>query len=151
MNAASVPDAEDWIREVKARPDLATREARIPTSYKRAIVESDGHDTLVTDIPDLAYGMVWPGAYARVVPNRFIETWIGREGELRYGQIDAAAAVGRAFVAEDADRGVVYAGQSAGSIDAVEPAGVVVENIVAQAVELLRHRAAALVEADQAL
>jgi enoyl-[acyl-carrier protein] reductase II len=95
--------------------------------------------------------MVWPGAYARVVRNRFIETWIGREGELRYGQIDAATAVGRAFVAEDADRGVVYAGQSAGSIDAVEPAGVVVENIVAQAVELLRHRAAALVEADQAL
>jgi NAD(P)H-dependent flavin oxidoreductase YrpB (nitropropane dioxygenase family) len=125
---------------------LATREARIPASYKRVIVDSDGHDTLVTDIPDLAYGAVWPGAYARVVRNRFIETWIGREEELRYGQIDAAATVARAFAAEDADRGVVYAGQSSGSIDAVEPAGTVVEKIVAQAVELLRHRAADLVE-----
>src|SRR5437899_7272680 len=31
---------------------LATNEAPLPDGYKRAIVESDGHDTLITEIPD---------------------------------------------------------------------------------------------------
>ena len=123
---------------------LATIEAQIPSSYKQVITDSDGHDTLVTDIPDVAYGVVWPGAYARVRRNRFIEEWIGREGELRYRQSEAAVAARRAFTDGDADHGVAYAGQSAGLIDSVEPAAVVVERIVTQAEALLRDRTAAL-------
>ena len=40
---------------------LATNEAPLPDGYKRAIVESDGHDTLITEIPDIVSGTVWPG------------------------------------------------------------------------------------------
>ena len=58
---------------------LATNEAPLPDGYKRAIVESDGHDTLITEIPDIVSGTVWPGAYARVRRNGFIEEWLGRE------------------------------------------------------------------------
>ena len=120
---------------------LATEEAHIPAGYKQVITASDGHDTLATEIPDLAYGMVWPGAYARVKRNHFVETCIGREGELRYRQGEVAAAARRAFVGGDADRGVAYIGQSAGLIDAVEPAAMVVERIVAEATAPLRDRA----------
>src|SRR5436305_1311872 len=42
---------------------LATDEAPIPDSFKQAILESGGHDTVVTDVPDVANGQVWPGAY----------------------------------------------------------------------------------------
>jgi hypothetical protein len=46
-------------------------------------VDSDGHDTLLSEVSDLLSGMIWPGAYGRVVRNRLIETWTGREGQLR--------------------------------------------------------------------
>jgi hypothetical protein len=32
---------------------------------------------MLTDIPDIASGQVWPGAMARVLRNRFIERWAG--------------------------------------------------------------------------
>ena len=58
---------------------LATAGSPLPNTYKQAIVASDGHDTLATEIPDLATGTVWPGAYR----NQFVQRWIGREGDLR--------------------------------------------------------------------
>jgi NAD(P)H-dependent flavin oxidoreductase YrpB (nitropropane dioxygenase family) len=123
---------------------LATTEASIPESFKQVIVDSDGHTSLLTEIPDVATGAVWPGAYARVERNRFVERWLGREGELRYRQPDAAAALGRAREAGDVDEAVLYTGQSAGLVDAVEPAAAVVERIVADATSLLRDRAPSL-------
>ena len=60
---------------------------------------SDGHDTIVTEIPDVASGQVWPGAYARSLHNRFIERWIGREGELRRRQAEVSAEVRAAYAA----------------------------------------------------
>lgn len=123
---------------------LATPEASIPQSYKQVIVDADGHNTVVTEIPDVASGNVWPGAYARVDRNRFVETWIGREGELRARQAEVAAAIGAALAAGDVDEAVVYTGQTVGLIDAIEPAGLVVERIVADATSLLRERAPSL-------
>jgi NAD(P)H-dependent flavin oxidoreductase YrpB (nitropropane dioxygenase family) len=123
---------------------LATPEASIPQSYKRVIVEADGHNTVVTEIPDVANGVVWPGAYARVDRNRFIQAWVGREGELRSRQADVAAAVGGALAAGDVDEAIVYMGQTVGLIDSIEPAAAVVERIVNEATSLLRERAEAV-------
>jgi NAD(P)H-dependent flavin oxidoreductase YrpB (nitropropane dioxygenase family) len=127
---------------------LATPEAPMPDGYKRAIVASDGHNTIATEIPDVASGVVWPGAYARVERNRAVETWIGREGELRYRQAEVAEAARLSFATGDADQGFVYTGQSAGLIGAIEPAAAVVERIVAEATTLLRERARSLLVAD---
>jgi NAD(P)H-dependent flavin oxidoreductase YrpB (nitropropane dioxygenase family) len=117
---------------------LATAEASIPDAYKQLLVDSDGHNTVVTELPDIANATVWPGAYARIERNRFYETWAGREGELRYRHAEAAAAAWRALEAGDTDNAFLYTGQTAGLIDAIEPAAVIVERIVADATERLR-------------
>src|SRR6266545_5780769 len=56
---------------------LATDESPLAEPFKQVICESDGHDTLLTDLPDLASGRTWPGAHPRVVRNRFVEEWLG--------------------------------------------------------------------------
>jgi NAD(P)H-dependent flavin oxidoreductase YrpB (nitropropane dioxygenase family) len=117
---------------------LATEEAPLPDGYKRAIVASDGHDTLLTEIPDIAAGQVWPGAYARVLRNEFIEEWLGREGELRrnLGQVRQSLQAARA--AGDAKRGSLLIGQDAGLIDSIEPAGALLTRLAAEAEAILR-------------
>ena len=125
---------------------LATKEAPFPDGYKRAIVESDGHDTLLSEIPDIAAGQVWPGAYARVLRNDFIEEWLGREGELRRHLSEVRRSLQDARAAGDARRGSLLMGQDAGLIDSIEPAGALVERLAAEAETILRKRAAALME-----
>jgi NAD(P)H-dependent flavin oxidoreductase YrpB (nitropropane dioxygenase family) len=119
---------------------LATDEAPLPDGYKRAIVESDGHDTVITEIPDIASGTVWPGAYARARRNAFIEEWLGREGELRRRWREVLPKVQAARASGDADRGSLLMGEDAGLIDSIEPAGALVEHLAAEAEAILRQR-----------
>jgi NAD(P)H-dependent flavin oxidoreductase YrpB (nitropropane dioxygenase family) len=119
---------------------LATDEAPFPDGYKRAIVESDGHDTLISEIPDIVSGQVWPGAYARVRRNAFIKEWIGREGELRRRWREVLPQVQAARAAGDADRGTLLMGEDAGLIDSIEPAGGLVTRLAADAEAALRER-----------
>jgi len=123
---------------------LATPESPVPEAWKRAIVASDGDDTLLTEIPDVARGRAWPGAYSRVTRNRYIERWLGREGELRRRQKEVAAGVEKALAAGDVDEVPLFIGQDAGLIDAIEPAADLVARIV-------RDAEAALEKASRAL
>jgi NAD(P)H-dependent flavin oxidoreductase YrpB (nitropropane dioxygenase family) len=124
---------------------LATTEASISATYKEAIVRCDDHGTVLTELPDVANAMGWPGAYARVQRNGFIATWPGREGELRRVQPSLAQALQRAFETGDADGGLLYSGQSAALIHTIEPAAEVLWRIVDDAVEILNGRALSLV------
>ena len=119
---------------------LATDEAPIAKGFKQAILDSDGHDTLVTDIPDVASGNTWPGAYVRVRRNRFIEEWMGRDNELRRRRAEVSAQLREAAQAGDPDRGAVMIGQTAGLIDRIEPAGDLVRQISRDAEAILRER-----------
>jgi NAD(P)H-dependent flavin oxidoreductase YrpB (nitropropane dioxygenase family) len=119
---------------------LATDEAPIAKGFKQAILESDGHDTLVTDIPDVANGQAWPGAYVRVRRNRFIEEWMGRGNELRRRRVEVSAQLREAAKAGDPDRGAIMIGQTAGLIDRVEPAADLVRQISRAAEAILRDR-----------
>jgi len=119
---------------------LATDEAPIAKGFKQAILDSDGHDTLVTDIPDVASGNTWPGAYVRVRRNRFIEEWMGRDNELRRRRVEVSAQLREAARAGDPDRGAVMIGQTAGLIDRVEPAADLVRQISRDAEAVLRER-----------
>ena len=86
-------------------------------------------------------GQVWPGAYARVRRNAFIEEWLGREGELRRRRLEVLPGVQAARASGDAERGSLQMGQDAGLIDAIEPAGALVARLAADAETALRERA----------
>ena len=119
---------------------LATKESPLHPRFKQAVLDSDGHDTVLTEIPDLARGTVWPGAMARSRRNALIERWAGREWELRARQPEAAAALQHAMEAGDADNASLLIGQDAGLIHDIPPAGEIVERIVAEAEILLKDR-----------
>ena len=119
---------------------LATPESPLHPNLKQVILDSDGHDTIATEIVDVAQGNVWPGAYARVKRNRLVEDWIGREGELRRRQPEVARRIAAARAAGDADYAVLYTGQTAGLIDELRPAADVVIGLVAEAEDVIRER-----------
>ncbi len=123
---------------------LATTEAPLHPNYKQAILDSDGHDTDLTEVPDLATGLVWPGAYARARRNAFIRQWSGRTWELRQRQPLLVGDVRAARAAGDVDRGILLIGQDAGLINAIEPAGELVARIVREAHTIITGRLAAL-------
>jgi NAD(P)H-dependent flavin oxidoreductase YrpB (nitropropane dioxygenase family) len=74
-------------------------------NFKQAIVDSDGHDTQLSEIPDIAAGQVWPGAMTRSRRNRFIERWAGREWTLRRDRADAIEELAAARKSGDVDEG----------------------------------------------
>ena len=119
---------------------LATPEAPLPERYKQAICDSDGHDTLLTELPDVVNGQVWPGAFARVLRTSFIQEWLGREGEVRFNRAALAKRLADARANGDVPNGALLVGQDAGLIETIEPAGDVVRRIVLEAEDILRTR-----------
>lgn len=126
---------------------LATKESPLHPNFKQAVLDSDGHDTMLTEIPDIARGNVWPGAMARSRRNAFIERWAGREWELRARQPEVFAALQQAAAAGDVDNASLLIGQDAGLIHDIPAAGEIVERIVSEAEALLTHGLPKLVSA----
>lgn len=126
---------------------LATNESPLPAGYKQAIVASDGHDTVLSEIPDIASGRVWPGAYARVRVNAFVKEWSGREGELRRRRDEVRRGLAAARSAGDAEHGSLLIGQDAGLIDSIEPAGALIARLAADAERVLAQVSGLLVDA----
>ena len=112
----------------------ASREMGASAFEKDAIVASDGSDTLWDAVVDAACGLVWPhGVRGRVLRNRFTAEWEGRDAALRE-KVAGYPLFG--FVAElagDPDRKLNWAGESAGLVDAVRPAGEIVRDVMADA------------------
>jgi NAD(P)H-dependent flavin oxidoreductase YrpB (nitropropane dioxygenase family) len=128
---------------------MATPEAPIHANFKQAIVRSDGHDTVLTEIPDIVSGRVWPGAMNRAQRNRLIERWAGREWALRQHLHEAALAVLEARRAGDVDNAPLSFGQDAGLIDSIKGAEDVIRDIVAEAEEIIRGRLQGLLHGRQ--
>ncbi len=116
---------------------LATTESPLHPNFKQAIVESDGHDTLLSELPDLAAGIVWPGAMSRSRRNRFIERWAGRDWAIRQNQAEILAQVREARQRGDKDEAPLTMGQDAGLIHDIAPAGEIVARIAREAEETL--------------
>ena len=119
---------------------LATDEAPVHPNYKQAIVDADDTATIFSEVPDIARQRPWPGAIGRALRNPLIESWHGREDELRA----TVGAVGE--ILEQGKRegrredGLMFAGQVSGLIHDIRPAGQVVGDLVAEAEALLRER-----------
>ena len=119
---------------------MATPEAPIHRNFKQAIVESDGHDTVLTEIPDIASQRVWPGAMSRAQRNPFIERWAGREWALRQNATEIGKQLLAARAAGDVNNASLSFGQDAGLIDSVKSVKEVVQDIVAEAERIMRER-----------
>jgi nitronate monooxygenase len=113
---------------------LATPEAiEIDDSYKGAIVESDGGDTVFTRAYDIVSGLPWPaGIGERIRRDAFTDEWADREADLRAGAQHAPPG-----------RPILY-GQSARVATQVRPAAEVVRTLSEDAERALRARPTAL-------
>jgi NAD(P)H-dependent flavin oxidoreductase YrpB (nitropropane dioxygenase family) len=119
---------------------MATPEAPIHPNFKQAIIESDGHDTVLTEIPDLASQRVWPGAMSRAQRNGFIGRWAGREWALRQNAQEIGRQVSAARAAGDIDNASLSFGQDAGLIDSIKSVREVIEDIIAEAEDIIKGR-----------
>jgi NAD(P)H-dependent flavin oxidoreductase YrpB (nitropropane dioxygenase family) len=119
---------------------LATVESPLHPNFKQAIVDCDGHDTALSEIPDIAAGEVWPGAMSRSRRNRFIERWAGREWLLRSRQAEARASIQAARKAGDINEAPLSMGQDAGLIKDIPAAGEIVRRIAEEAAAILSKR-----------
>lgn len=119
---------------------VATDEVPMPPWLKQAIVDSDGHDTVCTTVPDALTGRDWPGAWSRVLRTPVIEKWLGREPELRRRRREVMAVFDAMDDEKEPEDWLFWVGQSAGLVDDVAPAGEIVKRIVAEAEAILRVR-----------
>lgn len=123
---------------------LASVESPLHPNFKQAILDSDGHDTFLTEIPDLAAGLVWPGAMSRSLRNAFAERWVGREWMIRQHQKKIFKDVRAAREAGDAEETPLSMGQDAGLINDIPPAAEIVTRIAAEAEAILAKRLPAM-------
>jgi nitronate monooxygenase len=122
----------------------ASREALVKEGHHRAILETAGDGTLRTRIPDIARQLPWPpGFTARIRRNAFTDRWHGHEGALAAALDVEGPRYRQAFEAGDPDHTAVWFGEAAGLVHAIAPAGSIVEQMVAQALQRLRSPAGA--------
>ncbi|MGC1464377.1 MAG: nitronate monooxygenase [Pseudolabrys sp.] len=114
----------------------ASKEAIVPGPFQQAAIDSDGDATIRTSVVDVVRRKEWPGEFtARVMKNRFVNDWHGREAALASAEnaereLDRYA---RGWQSGDADNTGVFVGEAAGLIHDVRPAGEIVRGIVAEA------------------
>jgi nitronate monooxygenase len=119
---------------------VASSEALIPAEFQAAIVAADGDTSMKTAVVDIVRGYHWPDDIkVRVLKNRFVSTWHGREDALAEAQTNAVERerYWSAFRGGDAQNSGVLAGEAAGLIREVKPAARIVEDMVDEAQRIL--------------
>lgn len=130
---------------------LATPEAvEVSDAHKARIVQSDGEDTIYTEVFDIVeqklFGIRWPdGIASRSYRNRFAAEWHGREHELRTRLEQVAPVYAQALERRDPETGAVLMGQSAAFVESIRPAADVVRSICEDAERILRDGLSMLV------
>ena len=115
-----------------------------PASHERAAAAS-GDDTVATTVHDRVRGITWPRGYtSRVLRSPFVATWAGREDELGRELHRVAPEYRRAVRDDDVDVAQVVVGEAVGLVQRTEPAGKVLQSLVAGAVAALRDPAGVL-------
>jgi nitronate monooxygenase len=120
---------------------VASAEATGERWVKGRVVEATVDDTVLTRVYDLATNAPFPPEIRhRVLRNEFTATWQGRDDEVVARRQELLAQLSAAERAGDTRIAGVTAGNAAGLIHAVEPAGDIVRRIVAEAERILRER-----------
>lgn len=126
----------------------ATQEALIHPSAKARILAATGDETVRTSVYDIVRNRAWPAEYTgRLMRNRFIETWHGREGELRGLAAEEREKVEAADRTGDHDVSNVTVGEAIGLVRDLPPAGALVERLAAETEAQLASVSRALIAA----
>src|SRR5487761_247011 len=108
---------------------LATPEARGRGHSKDVILNALGSQTVASTFYDDVLGQVWPGAMVRAIKHPLLEEWAGRQREWALAADQLRPSLEAAITAGD----FVLAGQSAGLVHDIVPAGELVARIAKQA------------------
>lgn len=121
---------------------LATDEAPLHENYKEAIVKSNGHDTILTNIPDLIGENNWPEGSARALKNDFINYWMENQNMIGENAKLLNETSLKARREGYVDKTSLLVGQDAGLIDSVLPIKEMITNMVDQAENIITKRLA---------
>ena len=117
-----------------------SEESLASDAAKARIVSANGDATVRTRVFDIGRGAAWPLEFTgRGLANSFTDAWHGREAEL-WNDTIARAQYNHAFEASDLDTAVVWAGEGIYLIGKIEPAGAIVQGIMAGAEAALAQR-----------
>jgi nitronate monooxygenase len=116
----------------------ATRESLGDDKAKQRILEARETGTVQTRVFDLTQSIPWPEEFpGRALRNSFTTRWHGREEDLRTHLSSAAVELREALERGDYSEAYIYAGQAAGLVNDLLPAGELVERLAAEAEERL--------------
>ncbi len=119
---------------------LATREAPISAAWKQAILDAAPGATVASPAFDFIWGQVWPGVQARALCNGLAERWTSADPDaLLAARDDILAEITQAERSDDPEGMILLSGTGAGLIRDLQPAGDIVRDVVATAVETLRE------------
>lgn len=118
---------------------IACEESEAAEGFRQAIIRADGDATVKSNSVDVVRKRYWPNPefVVRVLHNRFVAKWHGRERELEQVIDVEHDRFWTAFKAGDAENSGVLMGQVAGIIHDAPPAARIIEAMVSQACRLL--------------
>jgi len=140
---------------------LASEEAYAHPEYKRRIVAATEEDVTTTSI----FGPEWPDQPMRVIRNRVVREWTGRDGKTP-PQPDPPITIGKTLLAGheypmpkfsaalptpdttgDFEEMCIAAGDGAAIVNRVQPAAEIIREMMGEAERLLRERLPAMLAA----
>jgi nitronate monooxygenase len=118
---------------------VASQESEAPEGFRQAIIRADGDGTIKSNSVDVVRKRYWPNPefVVRVLKNKFVSKWHGREREIEEAIDLEHERFWSAFTAGDADNAGVLMGEVCGLIQDAPHAAQIVEGMVAQACQLL--------------
>ena len=129
---------------------LATPEAPVSPAYKRALLAAKPGDTVAAGLYDRVWETDWSGVRVRTLRNALVARWLDRLDEIPAHRAEIHAGVHAAEAADDPAEYFVLAGEGAGRIEALVPAGDLVREIAMDAERVLRGWAERLADPDEA-
>jgi nitronate monooxygenase len=125
---------------------VASSEAESGSWVKERVIAASTDDTVLTRAYDIVTQAAFPpGIGDRVVRNDYTDAWHGRDEEIPAHRPELHAQLVQAAKEGDGRIAPTRAGNAAGLIHAVQPAGEIVRAIIAEAERILRARPAQVI------
>jgi nitronate monooxygenase len=116
----------------------ASEEANVSGRMHDTALAATGDDTIRSQVMDLARKLDWPSRYtARVLKNRFVERWHGREAELRAVADEEEIKYRKAWGDGDPHHSNTFVGEAVGLIHKIEPVANIMDRMMLEAGRLL--------------